>query len=361
MRRVPLGDVVAAVALTAFLVLISGLDRSTQLASRPMNGLGIALLVVSGMSLAVRRVLPRTVFVVSVAAAAGYIGLRFPSWPVYIGAVTALVLVVFATDRRQWLPLAVAGGVAVALATGPREAWAPARVFTVALAWAVVAFIAGRVSTSRRRLVEAHANRRVAEERLRIARELHDVLSHSLAAVSLQAGVGLHLLERQPERVREALEAIRHISTDALAQARAALSAVRDPDGVPGLADLDALAAGFRRSGLRIDLAVTLDGTRVPEPIGAAAYRIVQEALTNVARHAGVGVQAFATITSPDGWLDIEVRDDGPGLAGLAAPHGHGLRGMAERAVELGGTLAAGPEPGRGFVVRARLPLPSVS
>jgi signal transduction histidine kinase len=326
-----------------------------------MNGVGIALLVVSGMALAARRVLPRTVFVVSAGAATAYIGLRFPSWPVYIGAVIALVLVVFATARRQWLPLAVAGGVAVAVATGPREAWDLARVLTVALAWAVVAFIAGRVSAGRRRLVEAHANRRVAEERLRIARELHDVLSHSLAAVSLQAGVALHLHERQPEQVRESLEAIRHISNDALAQARAALSAVRDPDGVPGLADLDALAAGFRRSGLRIDLAVSLDGARVPEPIGAAAYRIVQEALTNVARHAGAEVRAFATITSPEGWLDIEVRDDGSGPPAPASPHGHGLRGMTERAVELGGTLAAGPEPGRGFVVRARLPLTSVS
>jgi signal transduction histidine kinase len=352
----------AATALTAFVVLISALDRTTQPVPRPMNGVGIALLVVSGMSVAARRVFPRAVFVISVVAAAAYVGLRLPGWPVYVVAVTALVLLVFATDRRQWLPLAVAGGVAVGLATGPREDWALLRVFTIALAWAMVALIADRVSAARRGLMEAHANRRVAEERLRIAREMHDVLSHSLAAVSLQAGVGLHLLERQPGQAREALKSIRQISNDALAQARAALSTVRDPHGVPGLADLEALAGGFRRSGLQVDLAVALDDTPIPGPIGAAAYRIVQEALTNVARHAGVGARAYATLTTPDGWLDIEVRDDGGGSAGRpATANGLGLRGMAERAVELGGTLAAGPEHGQGFVVHARLPLASVS
>ncbi len=357
---------VAATTLTAFLLLVSTLDRSTQLAARPLNGVGVALLVVSGMSLAARRIAPRTVFVVSVAAAAAYVGLRFPGWPVYVGTVTALVLLILALDRRRWLPLAIPGGVAVALATGPVEAWDLTRVFTIAFAWAVIAFIADRVSLARRRLMEAHANQRVVEERLRIARELHDVLSHSLAAVSLQAGVGLHLLQRQPEQARQALEAVRRISNDALAQARAALSAVRYPDGVPGLADLDALAAEFRQSGLRLELTVALNGTPVPEKVGAATYRIVQEALTNVARHAGEGARANARITDQEGWLDIEVRDDGYGDDGhglVAAPsaHGHGLRGMAERAAGLGGTLAAGPEQGRGFVVHARLPLRSTS
>jgi signal transduction histidine kinase len=203
----------------------------------------------------------------------------------------------------------------------------------------------------------------VVEERLRIAREMHDVLSHSLASINLQAGVGLHLVDRQPERAQEALRTIRQISADALGQARAALAVVRgkggDQPAAPGLADLDALAGSVRANGLKVDLDTNLGGRPVSEMIGTTAFRIVQEALTNVIRHAGSGAHAKARVGRVHDWLEIEVTDDGAGAAAPVRSSGHGLRGMAERVSEVGGELLAGPAPGGGFTVRARLPLGS--
>ncbi len=358
-------DVAAAVTLAAFLAGVSVVARVTQPEARPVTALGVALLVGCGLALALRRVMPLLAFTLAVGAAVAYLGLRFAGWPVYLGAFAGLVaLVSGVTQARLWVPLATVGGVGMAVATGPPEGWEPARMITVGLVWAAVAVLAARGAQVRRRLAEEQATSRVVEERLRIARELHDLLSHSLASVSLQAGVGLHLVDRQPEQAREALQAIRQVSADALAQARAALAVVRGTGGdppvaAPGLPDLDGLVGSVRATGLWVDLDTDLDGQPVPDRVGATAYRVVQEALTNVMRHAGPGAHARARVGRIHDWLEIDVTDDGTGAAGPARGPGHGLRGMAERVSAVGGELQAGPAPGGGFTVHARLPLRS--
>ncbi len=365
MRAVPGWDVAAAVTLAAFMAAVTVVARVTQPEARPVNALGVALLVGCGLALALRRAVPLLAFTLMVGAAVAYLGLRFAGWPVYLGAFAGLVALVSGVDQaRLWVPLATVGGVGMAVATGPPEGWEPARMITIGLVWAAVAGLAARGAQVRRRLAEEEATSRVVAERLRIARELHDVLSHSLASISLQAGVGLHLVDRQPEQAREALHTIRQVSTDALGQARAALAVVRGtgehpPAVAPGLADLDALAASVRATGLRVDLENELDGEPVPETIGAIAYRVVQEALTNVMRHAGPGTHARARVGRMDDWLEIDVTDDGAGAAAAARGPGHGLRGMAERVSAVGGELRAGPAHGRGFSLHARLPLRS--
>jgi signal transduction histidine kinase len=361
-RAVPALDLVAAATLAAFMAAVSVVARVTQLDARPVTALGLALLVVCGLALALRRPLPLLAFTVAVGAAVAYLGLRFAGWPVYLGGFAGLVaLVSEVADARRWIPPAAAGGVGMAVATGPPEGWDPARMTTIALVWAAVAVLAARGAQVRRRLAEEEATSRMVAERLRIARELHDVLSHSLASISLQAGVGLHLVDRQPEQAREALRTIRQASNDALAQARAALRAVRATGedaaaAPPGLADLDALAASVRAAGLPVELDAELDGEPVPEAIGAVAYRVVQEALTNVMRHAGPGARVRARVGRTHQWLEVEVTDDGAGAA-AAGDAGHGLRGMRERVGAVGGQLRAGPAPGGGFRVHARLPL----
>ena len=319
-----------------------------------MTAAGVALLAVGGLAMAWWRTAPLGSYAVAVTADVAYLALQFPGWPVYVGAIGALVALVSGVEDRRWVLPAAVGGTAVAIATGPPEGWNPVRMTVVGLAWATAAILADRLARGRRRLARTEAARLVAEERLRIARELHDVLSHSLAAVTLQAGVGLHVRD-DPQAARDALAAIRQISNDALAQARTALATVRDPDRSPGIADLDALAASFRAGGLTLTLHIGPIVERASPETGAATYRVVQEALTNVVRHTAPGTTAEAVVSGSDGWLFIEVSDDGP--TAPETPAGHGIRGMAERVLGLGGSFAAGYEPGRGFIVRARLPL----
>ncbi|GII29751.1 sensor histidine kinase [Planotetraspora mira] len=352
-----------AVIFATFMALMSQVARVTQPEARPVTALGLALLVVCGLALALRRVNPLLAFTLTVGTAVAYLGLRFAGWPIYLGAFAGLLALVFGvTEARVWVPFATIGGVGVAVATGPPEGWQPAPMITIALVWTVVTVLAARAAQVRRKLAEEGAAGRVVEERLRIARELHDVLSHSLATISLQAGVGLHLVDDQPEQAREALHAIRQVSNDALAQARAALAVVRGPGGeppqaAPGLADLDALVTSVRATGLDVDLAIDLESRAIPDVISAAAYRIVQEALTNVMRHAGPGARARTHVGTVHGWLEIEVIDDGVGPAVPVRSPGHGLRGLAERARGVGGELQTGPASGGGFTLHARLPL----
>jgi signal transduction histidine kinase len=359
-RRVAGLDIAVAVALTAFMVLVSVAGRVYQPNARPVSALGIALLVACGAAFTLRRQAPRTSFAAVIACVTAYLAWGFAGWAVYLAAVAGLAGLIFAVpQRRRWIPLAVVAGAALAAATGRPEGWDPMRMLTVAAAWTVIATFGWRTARTRRRLTEQDAAARVVEERLRIARELHDVLSHSLATVSLRAGIGLHLLDRQPEEARKALAAIRSISNDALVKARAALSAVRaerDVD-VPGLADLEPLAASVRDAGVAVELDVTAADGTVPAVVATTAYQVVQEALTNVLRHAGTGATARVGVHVLGDWLEIDVTDDGIGGQACGQPTGHGLAGMAERVAGVGGRLRTGPEPAAGFGVRARLPL----
>jgi signal transduction histidine kinase len=201
--------------------------------------------------------------------------------------------------------------------------------------------------------------RRAMQERLAIARDLHDVVAHNISVINVQANTALHLMDRQPERAREALTAIHEVSRQALGELRSVLGVLRADDAAaplapsPGLARLGELTANTRAAG--ISVRVEREGIPRPVPAGvdAAAYRIVQEALTNTVRHSGGGTATVRLRYDPDS-LTIEVVDDGRAAAAPRA--GNGVPGMTERARALGGTLDAGPAPGGGYRVLARLP-----
>jgi signal transduction histidine kinase len=213
---------------------------------------------------------------------------------------------------------------------------------------------------------DEEARRRVDEERMRIARELHDVVSHTIGVISVQAGVAAHLLERRPDKAAESLAAIRQASDEALGELHAMLGVLRDGDGgggeaplspAPGLDELDALVA--QAAGAGVDVRVSLQGRprRLPPAVDLACYRVVQESLTNVVRHARAS-RAEITVTHADGRVAVEVTDDGhAGGNGEAPGSGQGILGMRERARALGGSLEAGPRPEGGFRVLASFPV----
>jgi signal transduction histidine kinase len=209
---------------------------------------------------------------------------------------------------------------------------------------------------------DEHARRRATEERLAIARDLHDVLAHHVALISVQSGVALHLLDDHPEQARPALTAIREASSDVLRELRGVLELLRAGDAVgrqpsPGLGRIDDLVTSAGLAGVRVRRESTGQPVDVPEVVGLAAYRIVQEALTNVVRHAGANAATVRLEFGADE-LVVQVDDDGRGPKPAAlAVGGSGLRGMRERVAALQGRLDAGAGPDGGFRVRATLPL----
>jgi signal transduction histidine kinase len=207
----------------------------------------------------------------------------------------------------------------------------------------------------------------VTAERLRIARELHDMVAHSIGIIAIQAGAGHRIIDSRPADARDALAAIEATSRETLAGLRRMVAGLRradeghEPgqiplDPAPGLADVDRLAATTLDAGVRVDVQWQGDRRPLPADIDLSAFRIIQEAVTNVVRHAGVG-QCRVCIDQQQQQISIEVVDSGRG--GLAADSGYGIVGMRERAVLLGGEFAAGPRPGGGFRVAARLPVPA--
>jgi signal transduction histidine kinase len=209
---------------------------------------------------------------------------------------------------------------------------------------------------------EERARAAVAEERARIARDLHDVVAHNVSVMVVQATAAEEVLAREPERARAPLLAIQETGTQALNEMRRLLGILRADDREltlgrqPGLASLNALVGEFRDAGLPVEVSVEGEGRQLPPGVDLAAYRIVEEALTNALKHAG-GAATRVSIRHADGTVELEVADDGPGPVG--GDGGHGLIGMRERAAMYGGTLEAGARVGRGFAVRARLPLAS--
>ncbi|MEV5503577.1 sensor histidine kinase [Nonomuraea fuscirosea] len=268
---------------------------------------------------------------------------------------------------------AVAGPV---MASGPNEHV----VFAVVL---VAVWGAGRSLRLRRayleelkdraaRLERAHAadtRAARAEERSRIARELHDVVAHHVSVMTVQAAAARRVLAADPDLAREALSAIEHTGRLAMTEMRNIVGVLRTDARAelgpqPGVRDLPSLVEQMREAGLPTSLRV--EGEPVPLPAGVdlAAYRLVQEGLTNSLRHAGAGVKAVVTVRHDPGELDVEVRDDGNGGKSgdgrdgeVSLPSGHGLVGIRERVALYGGILSIGPLPGGGFEVRARFPL----
>ncbi|MUN38591.1 sensor histidine kinase [Actinomadura litoris] len=213
-----------------------------------------------------------------------------------------------------------------------------------------------------RELSERATAQAVTAERLRIARELHDMVAHSIGIIAIQAGVGSRVIDTQPGEARNALDAIEATSREALSGLRRMLGALRradEPgtaplDPAPGLADLDRLVAATADAGVRVDLRWRGERRPLPPDIDLSAFRIIQEALTNVVRHAGTS-DCEVRVGYLDDELSVEIVDDGIGVADPGA--GYGLVGMRERAGLLKGDLTAGPRPGGGFRVAARLPL----
>ncbi|WP_430868182.1 sensor histidine kinase [Demequina aurantiaca] len=202
-----------------------------------------------------------------------------------------------------------------------------------------------------------------AEERARIAREMHDVVAHTLSVMVAQADGGLFAGANDPKQAQRALETIADVGRSALTEMRSLLGVLRESNSdtamgpQPGLADVPTLVAGMREGGLAVSFVTT--GTPHPLPIGAglAVYRIVQEALTNVLKHAGPSVTTFVQLQWEDDAVTVTISDDGRGAAARSDGKGSGLEGMRERTTVFSGTLDAGPKAGGGYLVRARLPL----
>jgi signal transduction histidine kinase len=272
-----------------------------------------------------------------------------------VAAVSALVV---GYVSFLWLPYLVgtepAPGLGVSLGLG---------------AWLLVLLTVSEIGRSRRehvaeraRTTAEEARRRASEERLRIARELHDVLAHNISLINVQAGVALHLMDERPEQARTALTAIKQASNEALGELRSVLDILRggqeSPPRTPtsGLARLDDLVARSDAAGLRVT--TRIDGTPrlLPPRVDLAAFRIVQEALTNVTRHAAAK-HVEISISYGDRDLIVQIDDDGHGPASQSASGGKGISGMRERATALDGELETGAGPQGGFRVKARLPM----
>jgi len=236
---------------------------------------------------------------------------------------------------------------------------------------AATPWFAGRVARGRRLRIAALEREReqeariaVSDERARIARELHDIVAHSVGVIVVQAQGAQSVLDRDPEQAVEALEAIERTARTALGDMRHSLVALREGPGERPLApkptvdDLDALIAQARASDLDVELAIEGRRRPLPQRLELSAYRIVQEALTNTIKHAG-GAQSRVTIRYGERELEIAVEDDGPGppVGPRNGPPGHGLIGMRERVAALGGALHTGPGSGGGFAIHATLPL----
>ncbi|TDQ52145.1 sensor histidine kinase [Actinorugispora endophytica] len=335
---------------------------------------GLPLMVLAVAPLLWRTVAPVPVAAVSALATTLYYPLSYPDNLVIVAGALALFTVVERGYRRtgwllgllQFLIIHVFEAIHFGL---PRLQYALSM-----LAWVLVVLISGEVARKRReyravvreraeeaaRTREEELRRRASDERLRLAREVHDVVAHNISLINVQAGSALYLIDSEPERAAEALAAIKQASKETLRELRSTLGVLRavDEDAprspLPGLDRLDELVAGARTAGVGIRLRVTGEPRRPAAGVDSAAYRIVQESLTNVVRHSGAGSVTVDVGYAADG-VSILVVDDGRGPADGGAP-GNGINGMRERAVALGGELDAGPPPGGGFRVRAWLP-----
>ncbi|MDQ0990453.1 sensor histidine kinase [Streptomyces sp. V3I7] len=347
---------------------------------RTPDPLSLVLITLGAAALVFRRAAPRTVLAVTVALSVVECVISDPRAPVAMSAVIALYTVASATDRSTtWrvglLTMAVLTG--AAMLAGPLPWYAQENLALVA--WTGIGATAGDAVRSRRAVVRAireraeraertreeEARRRVAEERLRIARDLHDVVAHHIALVNVQAGVAAHVMDKRPDQAKEALAHVREASRSALDELRATVGLLRqsgDPEAptepAPGLSRLDDLAGTCRSAGLQVEVARADQDTELPAAVDLAAYRIIQEALTNVQKHAGTEAKAEVSVVRVGPNIEVTVLDDGPAKDTAPQPGGgHGLLGMRERATALGGTLTTGPRYGGGFRVHAILPV----
>ncbi|MFF4353077.1 histidine kinase [Streptomyces sp. NPDC001530] len=365
----------STVLVTAFVLLGSNFAAHSQEGDRaPLDLFARALLLVGCGLLLWRQRRPVLVAFGTAAAAMIYLGAGYPYGPVFLTVAVGCFSAVVAGHRRAaWTAVAMlwVGHVLVGhwlyrwlppSGDGP----APWGQELVIATW-IVAIVAlselvrvRREQWARERAERARsAQRRADEERLRIARELHDVLAHSISVINVQAGVGLALLDSDPEQARTALTTIKAASKEALGEVRQVLDTLRAPGEAPrapapGLDRLPELVEQAAGAGLTVE--VEGEVPKLPPGADLAAFRIVQEALTNVVRHSG-SRHARVRLESAAGALRLRIDDDGPATGVEAGGSGNGLAGMRERAAALGGTIEAGPRDDGGFRVLAVLPL----
>ncbi|MEU7907733.1 sensor histidine kinase [Actinoplanes sp. NPDC049118] len=376
-RQAPwLGAVIAALCFHVF----GNWTQATAL-SRPADVVACALLLIGPLALAWRGRAPIVVLAVCGAATIGFAALSTPAWSYAVAPVIALFSAVKAGRRRAAVAVAAAGyltyltvtwfGGAFGLPAAARPDLRDTVLIGLGLALTVFLGSAARARAiylaemtkaraERARAREEQERRQASDERLRIARELHDVLGHHLSLINVQAGVGLHLMDNRPEQAREALAAIKTASSEALREVRAVLGVLRPEEEAaprqpaPGLGRLTDLTAD---AGLPVTTTTVGERRELPAEVDRAAYRIVQEALTNVRRHAEAGAAATVSVTYAENEIRLSIRNDGP--AAKEPPDGaggSGIAGMRARAASLGGTLAAGPPPAGGYLVSAVLP-----
>ncbi|MFI1659038.1 sensor histidine kinase [Streptomyces sp. NPDC020472] len=363
------GDRVIAVGVAA---LMLGDGWSGERLGAGSGPLGYALLAAGGLALAARRRAPVAVLAVTGLCAVGHQAAGFD-----VLTVAYLVAVYGAVRAGRRVPAVTASATllvslqltALVFRDGPVGEVSVRARGTLEIAWLIAAFAAGEaVRQAEQRAEEAErtreetARRRADEERLHIARELHDSLTHQISVIKLQSEVAVHVARRRGENVPEALLAIQEAGREASRELRATLEALRDDGTAPprGLADVPELVERAGRTGLEATL--TIEGQRhdVPAAVGRTAYRIVQESLTNVVRHAAATTASVRIDCRPDA-LTVRVDDDGKAVPGAVPTPGTGLVGMRERVTALGGLLLAGPRGEGGFTVRAELPLERTS
>jgi signal transduction histidine kinase len=338
------------------------------------------LVALPAVALTWRDRAPVAVFAVAVAAAVGWAAWGQIDGAALVPVIVALFWVALARPRQVALAAGLAGAVAIFVTEGtlgpfgwlggPNATMWPELLAAGALGGYVAArrqWLAAEQDRAARveQLREEEMRRRVDAERMRIARELHDVVSHSMAMINVQATAAAVLLAEDPAGAASAIQAIRAASKSGLRELRAILKVLRDVDtdgtgvgAVPDLRDIRALADATTAAGTPVTVRADGGTAPLPQPVALAAYRIIQESLTNVVRHAS-GATATVTLRPDEGGLLVEIVNDG---VSKAASFGDGARagltGMRERAAALGGTLEAGPrDDGGGFVVRARLPV----
>jgi signal transduction histidine kinase len=388
-------DVVFALAMTAATVggaygeahprqVSDQIPAGTAAAHTP--GIAFALVAVAALVLAVRNRWPGPVFAISAGAITLFSALGYVNGAAVLAPVVALYTLATALPARRALACGVLTTVVLLGATAARNPFGPAGGgFFLIPGLTAAATLGGIAVASRRAYVasiearaEADARRRIDEERLRIARELHDVVAHTMATINVQAGAAAHVLRDRPDVAAEALATIKSVSKEGLRELRTILNVLRQADEAdptqptPGIGQVSGLIDGAVRAGLKTTLTVAGPSRPLSAAVDLAAYRIVQESLTNAIRHAGPATAAV-TLAYAEGEFLVEVTDtglgglvegagangSGAGAAGLS--EGLGLAGMRERASSVGGSLEAGPGPGGGYRVAARLPAASVT
>jgi signal transduction histidine kinase len=363
-RKSLLIDLALALGVLVIGLLGTGPAGADRPGSVPADARAYALVVVSALALVGRRRWPRATLAVSAVATSAYLVLGHAYGPILISFFIAVYSVAAYLPVRPAATAAIAA-LAVLLVHVFVSAASPLGLVGAVpgAAWVVVPFAVGvtvrlnREAAARNRAEQTR--RRADEERLRIAQEVHDVVGHGLAAINMQAEIALHLLPKRPEQAETALSAISRTSREALDELRVTLAVVRRGDDrrpAPGLGQLNQLRDRLAGAGLPVTVEVTGAPRDLPAAVDLAGYRVVQESLTNVLRHAGPTTAAVRVDYGPTE-VAVEVTDTGLGSSGTPAPRdGHGLAGMRERVTALGGEFVAGPRPEGGFRVYARIP-----